>query len=339
MRKPRMKKTALQKFMKITFATFSLLILGSCQLFKRSVYQGPSHYDALWSQSLESIKESKLEEAEASLKELYSSAQIADPELSTRALFELAQIEERRGAWLSALSKFKECEAKKQYLPGFKSQLELPSRLAGLYAAMGELTLSEAYAKKAEMNLQSYLMQVGLVNQKSWWAETFFRMGSFPVQFMNDENWKEFSNRFHSTSQYLVRSMELSDPLWSERSFELTQSYFKKSLELLSYDSSDYQENTVLFGQKIKERINLLQAIIQKIEMHKPFDFESSRIVKTFYDSLALYESQLKFKIIQIKDSAPLSKESEKRNSILREGKLRDVQAPKVDNSKKDPNL
>jgi hypothetical protein len=325
--------------MKKIFVSISLLLLCSCQYFKRSVYQGPSHYDSLWSQSLELIKEQRLDEAEVLLKELYFSAQNDDPELATKALFEIGQIEERKGEWISALARFKECEIKKQYLPGFKAQLELPSRLAGLYAAMGELSLSETYARKAEMNLQTYLQQVGLTSQKSWWAETFFRMGSFPVQYMNDENWNEFSNRFHSTSQYLVRSMEISDPLWSERSFELAQNYFKKSFELLAYDQNDYQENVVLLGQVIKQRINLLEAIVRRIEMHRPFDLETSRTAKLFYDSLDLYKTQLKQKLNQIKDSAPLSKESEKRKSIVRDVKLKDLKSPQIDNSKKDPNL
>jgi tetratricopeptide (TPR) repeat protein len=322
----------------ITIA-FILLFFCSCQYFRPAVYKGPSHYDRLWSQSLDLIKEQKLDEAEVLLKELYSSAQAVDPELSTKALFEIGQIEERRGDWVAALSRFKECEMKKQDLPAYKAQLELPTRLAGLYATLGELTLSEAYAKKAEMNLQTYLLQVGLINQNSWWAEAFFRMGSFPVQSMNDQNWNEFSSRFHSTSQYLVRSMELSDPLWSERSFELAQNYFKKSFELLAYSSSDYQENSVILGQVIKERINTLETIVRKIEMHRPFELDKSRIASLFYDSLELYKAQLKNKLSQVKDSAPLSKESEKRKAIRRELKIKDPASPQVDNSQKDPNM
>jgi hypothetical protein len=275
-------------------------------------------------------------EAEGTLKELYASAKDAEPEFSTRALFELAQINERRGDWVMALAQFKECEIQSKDLPGFKAQLELPSRMAGLYAALGELKLSEAYAKRAEMNLQSYLQRVSLESQRSWWAETFFRMGSFPVQFMNDENWNEFAHRFHSTSQYLVRSMELSDPLWSQKSFDLAHTFFKSSFERLVL-TADSQENAVLLGARMKDRMIFLDEMMTKLEIYKPLKSSSSGPVVSFYSALDLYKDQLKAKLVQLKDSAPLSHESEKRNSIVRDVKLKD--SPAVDKSKKDPNL
>ena len=240
------------------------------------------------------MKEQNFDEAESKLKVLYVSAQTADPELSTRALFELGQINERKGLWVQALAQFKECELKKKDLASFKAELELPARLAGLYATMGELQTSEKYAKQAEYNLQVYIQQINFNNQKAWWAETFYHMGSFPVQFMTEENWNNFAQRFHSTSQYLIRSMEFSDPVWSERSFLLTQEFFKKSFELLTVTHSDSEENGVLAASAIKERINLLEEILQKIELYKPINLDNSHTVSAFYQTLDDYKMRVK---------------------------------------------
>lgn len=326
--------------MRILSLCFILMMATSCQYFSRSKPAGENYYQGKWDQALVLLKEQNFDEAEPILKELYLAAQIADPELSTKALFELGQISERRGLWLQALAQFKECESKKQNLPGFKAELELPARLAGLYATMGELRISEIYAKKVEANLQMYMQQISLTQQKTWWAETFFRMGSFPVKYINADNWKEFSHRFNSTSQYLIRSMELADPIWSERSLELTHLFFKKSFEFLSVGPSDIEENTVLLGAIVRDRINILEEIFQKIQLYKPIDIKKSRTVWLFYQAVEDYQIQVKNKLYQIKDSAPLSIQSQKRNAIEREGKL--ITPPGsggIDKNSNDPNM
>lgn len=325
--------------MKIVSIVAMLLLCSACQLFKKSVPAGQNYYQYRWAQALALIQEQNFEEAESILKEIYNGAQTADPELSTRALFELGQINERKGLWLQALSQFKECELNKKNLPGFKAELELPSRLAGLYATLGELRISEIYAKKVESNLQIYMQQISMTQQKNWWAETFHRMGSFPVRYITAENWQDFASRFHSTSQYLIRSMELADSLWSQRSLELAQTFFKKSFELLAISPNDLEENSVLLGTVVRDRINTLQEIIQKIQLYKPLDFKSSRTVWLFYQSIDDYQSQINSVLYNIRDSAPLSKESQKRNAIEREGTLINPASGGIDRIKSDPNL
>lgn len=321
------------------FLFIFFLLATSCQYFKRNAVVGPDYYQVRWDESVNLIKQQKLEEAEPVLKELYSSAQFAHPELAIKALFELGQISEKKGEWLLALSQFKECEIKKNYLQGFKAELELPARLAGLYATLGELQISELYAKKVESNLQIYRQQISLSEQKAWWAETLYRMGSFPVQSLSADNWQNFARRFHSTSQYLIQSMELSDSVWSERSFELAQMFFKKSFELLSTSPGDLEENSVLLGSQVRDRINLLQEIFEKIQLYRPLDLEKSRLVWLFYQSVSDNQKQAQDKLYKIKDSAPLSRQSEKRNALKRDGILVNPKSGGIDNNSNDPNL
>ena len=321
------------------FLGVCLFITASCQYLDHRVPMGPNYYEKRWDQAVLLLKDQKYDEAEPVLKELYSAAQSASPELATRALFELGQINEKKGQWLTALSQFKECEGKKDQLPGFKAELELPSRLAGLYATLGELKTSELYARKVESNLQSYMQLINITNQKAWWAETFYRMGSFPVEYVNAENWKDFARRFHSTSQYLIRSMEQGDSVWSEKSLELAQTFFKKSLEFLTVIPSDVEENSVLLGSIVRERVNLLEEILQKIQLYKPLNVEKSTTVTQFYKLAEQYQAQVKTSLYQIKDSAPLSRESQKRNGIERVGKLINPSGTCIDKDTNGPKM
>ncbi len=318
-----------------------ILFMGtSCQYLKQdSVAPDKTYYENQWERAVLLIRSQRFDDAEVVLKELYSAAQAADPELSTKALFELAQISEKKGEWLAALSQFKECESKKNYLQGFKAELELPARLAGLYATLGELKVSEGYAKKVESNIQVYMQQISLTNQKGWWAETFYRMGSFPTEYITSENWQEFARRFHFTSQYLIRSMELSDPTWSDKSLELALTFYRKSFEFLSLSPNDLEENSVLLGTQVRERINLLQEIMQKTDLYRPVNYKKSRAVWYYYQATSDYQNQLRTVLPRVKESAPLSRESQKRNSLEREGKLVTPSSGGIDKNLEDPNL
>lgn len=323
---------------KLILFTF-LIACVSCQNFRQKISASESYYQMRWDQAVVLLREKNFEEAEVILKEVYASAQTADPELATRALFELGQISEKRGQWDQALSQFKECELKKRTLPGFKAELELPARLAGLYAILGELKTSESYAKKVESNLQAYMQQISMVEQRSWWAETFYRMGSLPVRSIDANNWQDFARRFHVTSQYLIRSMELADPLWSERSLELAQAFFKKSFEFLTVSPVDLEENSVLLGSVVRERINTLEEILQKIQLYRPPSLEKSRAARLFYLSVDDYELRVKNQLYEVKDSAPLSRESQRRNSIERDINLKDPSRSDIDKTKNDPKM
>ncbi len=325
--------------MKKVFLVLCLFLGTSCQMFQRQP-TGLSYYRSLWDQAVDLLRAQKTDEAEPLLREVYASAQSVEPELSTRALFELAEINERKGQWTQALAQFKECELKKKDLPNYKADLELPSRLAGLYATLGELQVSESYAKKVEANLQMYLQQVHVNQQKAWWAETFYHMGSFPVRFIDANNWMDFAKRFHSTSQYLIRSMEMGDPVWSERSLELAQNFFKKSFDLLSSGPTNDEENAALLGSVIRDRIDMLDVILQKIQLYKPLDLHESRVVWRFYQLVDDYQDQVKAALFKVRDAVPLSRESEKRNALERKGRLIDPSPSKaVDKTSKDPNL
>ncbi len=325
----------------IKVALLTILFLATaCQNLKRdAVTRDKTYYENQWEKAVLLIRSQRFDDAEGVLKELYSAAQTADPELSTKALFELAQISEKKGEWLTALSQFKECELKKNYLQGYKAELELPARLAGLYATLGELKISEVYAKKIESSLQVYMQQISLTNQKAWWAETFYRMGSFPTEYITSENWQDFARRFHSTSQYLIRSMELSDPTWSDKSLELALTFYRKSFEFLRLSPSDLEENSVLLGTQVRERINLLQEIMQKTDLYRPINYRKSKVVWQYYQATSDYQNQLRTVLPQVKESAPLSRESQQRNALEREGKLVTPSSGGIDKNSEDPNL
>lgn len=325
----------------ICFFIASLLIFSGCQHFASmySTSESGQYYKNQWETAQKLLKDQDTAKAEAIFKELYNSALTDDPELSTRSLFELALLSESRGEWDKALAQFKECESKRQYLPVIRAELELPARLSGLYATLGELKMSDFYSKKTESALQVYSAQIRQDQQVSWWAETFYKIGFLPVAEITNDNWISFASRFESTCQYLIRSMELSDPLWSQRSFELAQQFMKKSFESLTLDEPQDDESWEIKRSETKAKMEKLASIIDKMNLYKPLNVASSAYTKTFYQSLKLSEKELEKRWNNFKAYAPESRESKKRNSLKREGLKINSTPQEIDKTKNDPNL
>lgn len=320
---------------------FALNALVGCQYLglERTQVGTGLYYTEQWKLAQEHLQEQNHTEAERIFKEIYNANLAQDPEISTRALFELALINEGRGQWDLALAQFRECEARKQFLPLLKGELELPARLSGLYATLGEIQMSDFYSKKAESALQTYSAQIRLDLQPSWWAETFYKMGYFPIAEMNEDNWMNFAYRFESTCQYLIRSMELSDVIWSQRSYDLATTFLKKSLGQLNVDQNQLEENWVIKATAMQDKMNQLGGIIEKMKIWEPIDPNKSQHIKSFYEALALSEKELQSRLVSFRPYTPPSPDNLRRNAIKREGLKISPVPGDIDKTKIDPNL
>lgn len=295
-----------------------LPLMTSCQYFNHT-QNHDDYFKNTWEKAHEEVRIQNLEKAEVLYKEIYLLGVESDPQYSTQSLFELAQLSELKGNWEIALSQLKECEVKKSYLPAVKADLELPARLAGAYAALGEVELSDTYSQKAEQALQTYSAQLRPDLRAEWWAETYYRMGSLPTQFMTDKNWLAYAKRFETSMTHLIRSMEYSDSNWSLKSLRQAEDFFKKSLEFLNLTEELSEENWWLKKESTRQKLDIIIFLIQKIKLWK---FESAKpadIITQFYKRIDIIETEVRHRRAQFRDTTPLTPSSLKRKSIKRD--------------------
>lgn len=321
-------------------ATILFLTLSACQIFRGRLSPGTGeYYRNLWNESQELLRARDFQRAEVKLDELYKVAASTDPKLSTLALYELALLNESHGQWELALVRLKECERKKEYLPLEKAELELPAHLSGLYSTLGEMGVANEYFRKSESAFQTYAAQIRIDKQPSWWAETFYKMGYFPINHLTEDNWMPFAKRFDSTSLYLVRSMEVGDAIWSQRSYNLASGFLKSSLDLMNVLEPGDTENWIIKTTAIKDKMVQLDGIIETLKLWKPIKPEKSHLIWSFYETVDLTEKELQNRWASLRVNAPPSLESLRRNSFRREG-LKLVPVPAgVDKRNLDPNL
>lgn len=302
--------------MKIFLLIFPLLI--SCQYFNQA-QNHEDYFKTTWGKAQEEVRSQNLEKAEALFKEIYLLGIESDPQHSTQSLFELAQLSEIKGSWEIALSQLKECEVKKSHLPAVKGDLELPARLAGAYAALGEIELSDTYSQKAEQALQTYSAQLRPDLRSDWWAETYYRMGSLPIQYMTDKNWLAYAKRFETSVTHLIRSMEYSDTNWSLKSLQQAEDFFKKSLEFLNLSEELSEENWWLKKESTRQKLDIMIFLVQKIKIWKFEKAKATDTITQFYKKIEIIEAEIRQRRSQFRDTAPLTPNSFKRKNIKRD--------------------
>jgi hypothetical protein len=303
--------------MKLIFGLLALGLTG-CQLFKAKPTSS-DYFKPAWEKAQIELKNNNLQSAEMMLKEIYQLGLEAAPEYSVLSLYELAKLNEQRGEWEIAISRLKECELKLKLLPTVQADLELPAKLAGLYAAVGEIRISESYTKLAEKGLAIYSVQLRPDLQSSWWAETLYKMGSFPTNSMTEENWPAFAKRFESGSIHLLRSLEYSDPIWSEKSYQQLDSFFKKSIEILDGATLVQDDNWWIKKTVIREKLDTLLFLIHKLKLWRPLKVKDFKYSTQFYRELIQTEKYLIQARLQFVDVTPLTIENLKRKQIKRE--------------------
>jgi len=303
--------------MKLIFGLVAMLLMG-CQFFEAKP-SSEDYFKSAWGKAQAELKNNNPQQAEVIWKEIYQLGRDAAPQYSVLSLYELAKLNEQRGEWEIAISKLKECELNLKLLPAIQADLELPAKLAGLYAAVKEINISESYTKLAEKGLATYSAQLRPDLQSSWWAETLYQMGSFPTNSMTEENWPAFAKRFESGAIHLLRSLEYSDSVWSEKSYQQLDTFFKRSIEILEGGHEVQDDNWWIKKTVMREKLDTLLFLIHKLKLWKPLKAENYKFSTKFYSELEQTEKYLTQARLKFVDVTPYTPENLKRKQIKRE--------------------
>jgi hypothetical protein len=312
---------------------FSVVLLSSCSLMRKAP-RTKDFFEKTYEKAHLELKDKKEESAANLFREVYQAGHDVSPEYSAAALFELAKISEKQGNFELALSQLKELENKKAWLSKTKSDLELPARLAGTYAALGEIRAAETYSALAEKGLSTYTIQMRPDQNPQWWAETYFRMSTLPLESLDTENWEAFAKRFEMSLPFLIRSMDYADPVWSQRSLSTAESFFKKTIELAGFNPQENDENWYVKLEGSKARLDRLDYLITKSRLWKIEGSQPSRWSRSFHTYLLDVEKLIAQLRQDLPEFAPLSKESAKRKEIKRT----DLKLQPVDTQDSKPN-
>lgn len=103
---------------------------------------------------------------------------------------------------------------------------ELPARIAALYFDQGHDKESREYLDKADRGLRLLMKEKGVENNRERFSQTLYHMGKVIAPQVTTQNFSRVMQAHQRSQNYLLRSMELNSPRWSQRAADdLIKSY------------------------------------------------------------------------------------------------------------------
>ena len=261
------------------------------------------------------------------------------PAIWARARYESTFIFEALGDDLKAITTLVGLENSSHLLEEVKFA-EAPARLAALYSRQGNDKEATAYLDRADRGLKYLLSRNDLNRDRSWLAETLYRMGKANMTQLSEENIAQQVQSQRRLQVYLLRAIEQGVPLWSQKASEDLMLDYQKQWSFVQTHWNQIEDRPVKL-----ERMKDLHQLISENMYRKPSDQSLwNPYLKNYYDFAIRLEAELSETLFSGKDLTPSSEESLKLNSIKKNARVKatlvlpeEKKASK--NIKKDPNL
>lgn len=211
------------------------------------------------------------------------------------------------------------------------AEVELPARIAGCYARLGQMGDAQGYYEKAKKGLSALRRPSLSGDLKLWLPKTLYSMGKLvPPKAPELGDFKNYLLALEQSQVWLLRAAELGDPVWSDKaSQELIENYDKAVQAILDY-KEEPNEKDPLLSQKRKQETqkamamaldqNISRLKVEKVPMEK--QDKGFSFVDRIFKKLALSESRVD-QIISSRDVRDKNTpEAEKFHKPNREGKI-----------------
>jgi tetratricopeptide (TPR) repeat protein len=142
------------------------------------------------------------------------------PKLQAMALYRLSFCYEALGDEQSVVATLHDLLSRAKFLPSEVSGAELPARLAGAYARVGNFDEAVDYYKRAEsgiLRLRKESHQTGGKDLPEWLPRTLYYMGSMALQQLSWDNFETALRPLARSQVYLLEAAELGVEPWSLR--------------------------------------------------------------------------------------------------------------------------
>jgi len=184
-------------------------------------------------------------------------------------------------------------------LPPEVALAEVPARLAGAYARMGNRKMAKVYFQMAERGIKTLgTYKTTKTKRKELLARTLYMMGSFDPKHYNADESEKFLYNLEYVQRYLLRSVEMDHEKWSARSAEKILQAYDRVWDLIrQYDLKIKNSKAVLERRKNeKQKIELVRAAVNSIALLKRERFpleDPSELVNVLFSQIDKKEIKL----------------------------------------------
>lgn len=211
------------------------------------------------------------------------------------------------------------------HLPKEVAAAEVPARLAGAYAQLGNKKLAEKYFKEAERGLG--LLQNSKENaqaRRELLAKTLYLMGKVKRPSIKKVGAIKFMESLGYLQKYLLKSVEMGSKQWSRRSSEHLLDVYKDIWSVLQTSPLTGVKKKHKERAKVDQQIKIAEQayfnLVQLAESRFPGDMNQPQVVD-FFKSLDVQKSRFQMFLASHVVGNELTPEAQKLQGLKREGR------------------
>jgi tetratricopeptide (TPR) repeat protein len=249
-------------------------------------------------------------------REIYLNTLRYQPEIAAQALYRSAFCYEAMGDDLKAVAALLDAKKLSQHLPAELAMAEIPAKLSAIYARQDREKEALAYLNEAEKGLAKVMQEKGTQLNKTWLAETYFKMGSISTNQLTKDNFSSFSQGQMWVQSYLIKAMKLEDPVWSARAQQKLIETYRSLFQVLESTKGDLPAQVQMGGD--------IFDLMDQAELYKPMTGEKIQgFEKDFFAALADIRTKSGQILYGAKETTGLTVESQRLNGLRRAGRVK----------------
>ncbi len=177
-----------------------------------------------------------------------------ESEVEAKALYNLSYVYERIGEMQKMLVSLVDLSKRKKFFSPFIARVEIPARLAAVYASMGRLELAQGIHEDAKDHYEKMIRRNQLPSTPEEHSKILFYLGLSSFD-QNDENFTTLLPKLRKGQKYYLYSAEASNSPWAKRSRErLRNQYAKLWGFILNYEPKNLNHDSLAFSRNKQEK-------------------------------------------------------------------------------------
>ena len=273
----------------------------------------------------------RFEEAESKFRATMRLVQDRDSYLTAEALYHLARSYEGQGDDPKALATLLDTERRVKFLRREVGEVELPARIAAIYARQNQLEMADKFYSKADLGLKR-LMGKGAAQAVEWIPRALYSMGKMSPRTLGEGDFDNGLKSLRRSQNYLMRAVDLSHRVWSKKAEEEIESIYSGAWKTIENLPLEETEDRLMALKKQQGRMidmglalnGALTALKQDFVPGREASNPHQRKLIAFLDS---FEKRLDSLITSRPVQEGLTPEAQRLDGVIREGRVVDPEA------------
>ncbi len=221
------------------------------------------------------------------------------PQLQAQAFYQLSFSYEALGDKVNALASLFDSYQRKKYFSNEIARAEIPARIAGALAALGNFEQAKIYYAQAEDGVRQLKREMHNRQVPEWLPRTLYYMGEVSLRKISFEDISSVLRPLSKAQVYLLESAELGNTSWSQKSSEDLIRTYSAACEVIakSRELKTDPDQISLARQAQEKQWELAQEFFKVLDQMKIYENPDAKnqnnLTRNIFNSVALSKEKL----------------------------------------------